>query len=600
MAGLALVSAMLAGSCAEPRLEVAQAARPGAHVSVTDPTKRPAARLPLKPLDGHGHSGALILARLGSRPVALLADEDSRVVRVIEPDTHQELSHVTLSGKPSQLVIAGDGRAYVALRDASRVVALEVTAEPRVTLQQAGEITTASEPVSLAVTPAGDTLLVASAWGKTLALFRLADLSTRATIWLPREPRGVVVSADGRFAYVSHAVGPSVSRVALDGAVASPGGRLERSEVTLSGRDYTLGKAANDAPAQPEDTTAEGASGSPATRPGSAEHLRVAAQGFAIARLGEQTVVPLVLVHPNRALASQLGAHRDYPAHQPALAMIDSNSGEAWLRVQHRGWAASRPRGHFAGGARRNNCFLPRAVAVDSMRGTLLVACLGSGEILAYDASPRALAQSWRGRWRVPAGPLGLAVDAAGGTALVWSQFDRSLSTIELPKGPASAIPAPGPTGQPSQLPTKMTSLPPPAALGAVNRRLSSEAAIGRKFFHSTGQRRGAADGRSCASCHPDGRQDGLIWPTPYGPRRTLTLTGPLDDSRGHQADGSTGTHHPSRSACPQLGEQPLTAAEVRVLVTYLRTLPAPTRPSHGAPSVDSDARMASERRETP
>jgi len=587
---LGLASIMLSGACAEPRLDVAQAAWRDLDVTVAEPTRRSAARLPLDACSDENPSSALVLARLGARQLALIADQDARTVRVVHPDTHVELSHRVVAGTPRQLVIGGDGRLYVALQDASRVVALEVGDETKLTLEPAGEIVTASEPVGLAVAPSGDTLLVASAWGKTLALYGLDDLRTRATVWLPREPRGVAVSADGRFAYVSHAVGPSVSRVVLGQAGSQAAARLERTEVTLSGRDYTLLADGRDEAAWTTQQSPADALAPAVGRSGSAAHLRVAAQGFAIARMDDQMIVPLVLVHPQQGHAAEDSTAR-YPTHQPALAMIATGDGTAWLRVQHRGWAASRSRGHFAGGARHNSCFLPRAVAVDRPRGTLLVGCLGTDEVVAYDGSRQALAKSWRGRWTVPAGPMGIAVDSAAGTALVWSQFDRSLATIALAGPLDGRHGAGGPDGPPRQ-PVRTTALPAVPARKDKAPVLSAEAAEGRKLFHGLNLRRGTAPGRSCASCHPDGREDGLVWPTPLGPRRTATLTG-----RGHdqQATGerAAGDGRPAVPACPQLGEGALSAAEVRALVSYLRSLPSPARTQHAAPSIDSDGRMA-------
>src|SRR4029453_352811 len=55
---------------------------------------------------------------------------------------------------------------------------------------------------------------------------------------------------------------------------------------------------------------------------------------------------------------------------------------------------------------------------------------------------------------------------------------------------------------------------------------LHEEVALGRRLFHAVGDPRVSADGRACASCHPDGRDDGLVWRTPEGPRQTLMLAG--------------------------------------------------------------------------
>jgi cytochrome c peroxidase len=55
--------------------------------------------------------------------------------------------------------------------------------------------------------------------------------------------------------------------------------------------------------------------------------------------------------------------------------------------------------------------------------------------------------------------------------------------------------------------------------------------ALGRRLFHAAGDAKIAGDGRACASCHPDGREDALTWSTPDGPRQTVMLAGRLSTS---------------------------------------------------------------------
>src|SRR5262249_2498091 len=114
-------------------------------------------------------------------------------------------------------------------------------------------------------------------------------------------------------------------------------------------------------------------------------------------------------------------------------------------------------------------------------------------------------------RWKVAAGPTGIAVDAEARRAVVWSQFDGALSLVSLdtPKGAkADAAPA-------------IPIARPPAA--------DPVALRGRRLVHSAGGLRIAADGRACASCHPDGRDDALTWASPDGPRQTPMLLGRLE-----------------------------------------------------------------------
>src|ERR1019366_10476986 len=82
-------------------------------------------------------------------------------------------------------------------------------------LEKRCAIDTPVEPVALALTPDGATLLVTSGWGRALTAFDAGKLTRSFEVSLPREPRAVVVSDDGKFAYVSHAVGAQASRVTL-------------------------------------------------------------------------------------------------------------------------------------------------------------------------------------------------------------------------------------------------------------------------------------------------------------------------------------------------------------------------------------------------
>ncbi len=52
--------------------------------------------------------------------------------------------------------------------------------------------------------------------------------------------------------------------------------------------------------------------------------------------------------------------------------------------------------------------------------------------------------------------------------------------------------------------------------------------AAGRRLFFTERDRRISRDGRACAACHPEGRDDGLVWKLGAGPRQTPTLVGRL------------------------------------------------------------------------
>ena len=133
--------------------------------------------------------------------------------------------------------------------------------------------------------------------------------------------------------------------------------------------------------------------------------------------------------------------------------------------------------------------------------------------VVAYDADAGSPVSAPRRHWLVGAGPTGIAVDPEHHRAWVFSQFDRTLSSFDIGDNELADD-----KGRPA--PVEKT------ALAALREPLPAEVATGRMLFHASGDPRISADGRACASCHPDGRDDGLVWATPEGPRRSILLAG--------------------------------------------------------------------------
>src|SRR5262249_35412586 len=120
-------------------------------------------------------------------------------------------------------------------------------------------------------------------------------------------------------------------------------------------------------------------------------------------------------------------------------------------------------------------------------------------------------------RYAVGGGPSGIAVDPGAGRAVVWSQFDRALSVLQV-RGvdPMTELAA-------GAAPVERVTLPPVHKSAEAYQR-----AIGRQLFHAVNDPRVSPEGRAGASCHPDGRDDALTWATPDGPRRTVMLAGKI------------------------------------------------------------------------
>jgi mono/diheme cytochrome c family protein len=296
--------------------------------------------------------------------------------------------------------------------------------------------------------------------------------------------------------------------------------------------------------------------------------------------------VPQVVVNPGgRAIrtigygnggATQLASIAVVDA--PRAEIVDSSLNPSQLSLASIGFGNSF--GSSFGGSFGNvvvqdqqPCRLPRAATIDPRSKSLLVACLGIHSVVAFDAASVRPAVTEKRRWRVPAGPTGIAVEPKGRRAVVWSQFDRSVSFIPL-DGPELV-------NEQQELNDAVVSIKMPSE-GPQDIAI----AMGRLLFHASGDSRISQDGRACASCHPDGRDDSLTWSTPNGPRRTLTLAGRLGGTAPYAWDGtSRDLHHHLGTTFKRLGGTGLTNVERDALVAYLRTLEAPPPLPPSAPS---------------
>jgi cytochrome c peroxidase len=100
---------------------------------------------------------------------------------------------------------------------------------------------------------------------------------------------------------------------------------------------------------------------------------------------------------------------------------------------------------------------------------------------------------------------------------------------------------------------------------------------VGRMLFHASGDVRISSDGRACASCHPDGRDDAITWATPEGPRRSIMLAGRLGKTAPYSWNGDAATVEAHLgSTFQRLRGDGLRNFELGALVAYVSSLPAP------------------------
>jgi DNA-binding beta-propeller fold protein YncE len=495
--------------------------------------------------------------------IAYIADEDSRALHVIALDRGVQVGKTQLDGAPVQVLVLDDGRVAVSLKNRGRVRILEPRDDLTTPLATLCDVSVPDEPWGLAATRDDRSLLVTAAWGARLDVVDTATMSVTRSVPLIREPRAIVVDDDGRRAFVSHAVGSRVSVVELQSGAREPrhvslGVKAMTQRTPLVDGDRTrtgsqafaLAKAVTDdgSDAVGEKPKVSGKAPKPS--------LPAGVQG--------RIYVPMATVDPGNEFERSTQyygmARLGTAVHEPIVSVVD----EASERSMTRRLITIRPP--------QSECILPRAAVVNGKMGTLLVACAGIDAVVELDARGADPMRMELRRWGVAGGPTGMAIDAARERAVVWSQFDGKLTVLDL-SAKARA---------PEMLPIAYAPAPEVEALR-----------MGRDLFHRTADRRLSSNGLACASCHPEGRDDGLTWATIDGPRQTLMLAGRMNKSGPY---GWMGQHEDLPkyvgNTISRLGGNGLLPVELGALVSYVENV-APPDASDGAPPSDRNEAIA-------
>ncbi|MEO8798264.1 MAG: c-type cytochrome, partial [Polyangiaceae bacterium] len=472
------------------------------------------------------------LADLDGERVAYVADADDRSVAVIDVGAveQKELSKLPLAGAPSMLLVLPGGAVAVTLRDTNQVVLLEGGGSRESPLYVTKVVEIAAEPIGLALTPDRKTLLVTSGWGHALTALDVSTLAAKFAVQLPRDPRSVVVSDDGKHAYVSHATGPEVSVVDLANVNANEG----LAKISVEGE---------------EDETSQ-------DKVFSSRH---ACQGFALAESklpAGRIFAPHTLAF-TESLGQDTGSYGSSPGLEPEVfdvAVIDEDRAKvmpASLAVSSLATGDETP------------CPLPRA-AVAGKNGALYVTCLGSNALVEYDGASVDPHYAELRHWKLPSGPTALALDEADTKAYVFSQFSHTLTTIALDVAGTLAI--------------ESLSLSQRAPLDA-------ELVRGRELFHTTDDPRISNDGRACATCHVDGRDDSLVWSSPDGKRQTPMLAGRLEKTAPYGWNGNA-KDLPAHVAktFSRLGGSGMKGDDLAALVAYIQSIPVPVPAADAVP----------------
>ncbi len=473
----------------------------------------------------------------------LVVDADSGELIRTDREGNKIASLAIGRGAP-QLVVDGDaGRAYVADRSGDRVVVVDLSQG----LQEVDAFATKAEPFGLALAPDRSTLLVTTVADKTLSGI---DLSTGFESWsltVGPEPRGVAFSPDGKEALVTFLTTGVVGRVDLARAADDPRIRY----VSLD-------------PAAPGGVDASGRRNLPGSVQSDDQGRSFSRNAFAAVYAGNGVaIVPHQLSTPHLAGAEESrGESGGYGGGGNFAAPITHRLAFLGLPDQGEGGSV---RTAFA----TTNLHQPRAAAYDAASDTMFVVGYGSDDVLAVgDVSQASVHMAWKMPLSTgqACGANGIAVDEEAGDVVVFCSLSRTTKRIKADKGSELA------SGGLSQVLAKS--------------HLSVSAQRGEAIFRQGNSTRISTGGAmACASCHAEGRADGLTWFLQGNILQTPLLSGRVMGSHPFKWDGKDSDIDSSlTNTVTRLGGTGLSKAEVKDLTAFLASMPQPRTPTADEP----------------
>jgi YVTN family beta-propeller protein len=523
----------------KPRVPAAPATDLGELAASPSPKARDAQVLPLKPFPFRPFlSGGSVAVAPGSGEV-FVADTDNGTVVVADPTGARVLRTISVGDAPEQVVVDGKGRAYVTLRDGGKVAAIDPGAEC------ATRAAVGAEPFGVALSPDEKTLFVSLVGAAEVAALDARTLDERYRVKVDANPRGLTAHPDGRRLYVAHLTGRSVSLVDLEQRTVRPIGLADPPPPVPA----VPGRHVRPLPSvrQPNLTFAV------ALTPG-----------------GERLFVPHVLEDtgkdtPIEARSGGYGGAGE--AFQPIVASVArfDAAGETltgrWTEVP--GFGDDSGLDGEDGGIGLFS--QPRAITVDPVYSRIFVAGLGSNDVRAWSSAgpkPAPLPSSTI-RLGAGAGTRGIAVSADGTRLYVHTGFKHQLVVADVAPGSAAVrARARRPRGTPVL-----------ARLTVGEEKMAAAAVHGRAlFFGAHDTRVSAGGGLACASCHPEGRNDGMVWRVPEGPRKTPILADRLVDTGPYDWRGRNATlvKHIEHTIARRIGGTGLPPKDLADLETYL------------------------------
>ena len=481
---------------------------------------------------------------------ALVLDTDSG--ELVHSDGGDVVARRTIGRGATQMVVdRAAKRVFAVNRAGDRIVVVDL-AKPG--LPVLGNIHTHAEPFGVALRSGSKQLLVTTVADQQLTAYDTGSFDEEWSLELGPEPRGVAVSPDGSQAMVGFLSTGAVARIDLSSSqpkasyIALDPPRQSNAEQFffrghMQQQQAMNQQKANQAPlptAAPDPETVG---------------RRYARNAFAVGFVGHGlAVVP----------------HQVSMPHAPTNGFENAGSyGGGFLPpIAHRlSFIEAEGAGAKVSGA-DIDLHQPRALAYAAQTDTLYVAGYGSDTISAFaEVSQPSVHLAWQKNvaGHGTCGPNGIAVSEDGSRVDVYCSLNRRLASIDAEKQSMSWS---------SEL-AKTT--------------LSSQQQRGRELFtRGRDARLSQAGALACASCHPEGRTDGLSWRIEGHTLQTPLLAGRLAGAHPFKWDGKDPNLTTSlRNTVRRLGGTGLTAEQSEDLQAFLTALPAARTPTpHSAEAV--------------
>lgn len=474
---------------------------------------------------------------------ALVIDNDSG--QLIKTDVDGKQAAAVAIGKNAGLLAYDSvGKlAYVADRTGNRIAVVKVGDAPGAgqtklapALEVIASYKTPVEPYGVALSPDRKTLLVTTIADRALVAF---EASTGKELWrtgLGREPRNIAVSPDGKRAIVAYLTTGTVDQVDLVETK-----KAEHVALSTQGNGRRRQTGSGDA---------------------------FARGSFTALFMGDQqALVPFQRETPVQAIGGgertgSYGGGFEAPI-TSQLAFL-ATSGERTSQI------TAQIGQHQA-----------RSLAWDADRDALYVVGLGSDSVIQLkNASQVTIAEgasaSLAGKDRC--GPDGVAI-APTGDVLVWCSFSRSvkrLDAVDTSGKLNTALATAHMTG-----PTLVAS------------SFTDQQHQGLELFHVSSTQVSAGGALACASCHPDGRADGLSWRIDKQELQTPVLIGRVAGTHPYKWDGGDVDIKASLTGTmKRLGGTGLKPEQTDALTAYLEALPGPQTPTRDTQTVARGAKL--------